>query len=365
MRLGVSPVDVAAQLARELDIHAAKLFADVVSVQHRRGGDLGTLCHRLSQLLHQRARLDREARSLTAQARFTARAVLVLPGLATLLWAWRSPGSFTSMLHPGTLVLASPAFVLLAAGIVVVRTLAVRATELDRPAREPKPGIVTRGMRRACGAGTVHARLVRGACVGAMVPTLLVAVSGHISGPVVLSAAIAVACGAAWPYLDDRRRQRYLAEAAQDGLATLLEVSIALLAAGALPHEVVLGAIDSCPGRLGAALRPAAAQARIGRSLESALAAVPEVGAAPELDAWLHALTSGARHGAPAGHVLDTLLRDARSAEREAFRARAATMGPRIQLAIVLLIVPALLWLVLLVTTTGLVRQLRHAGVLG
>ena len=74
LALGVPLPDAIRTLAEEVDVPAARLLADVVAVHHRRGGDLGMLCHRLSQLLHERARLDREARALTAQARFTARA---------------------------------------------------------------------------------------------------------------------------------------------------------------------------------------------------------------------------------------------------------------------------------------------------
>jgi len=56
--------------------------------------------------------------------------------------------------------------------------------------------------------------------------------------------------------------------------------------------------------------------------------------------------------------------RDARASEREFIRSRAATIGPRIQLAVVAFVVPAITWLVLLATASGLAGQLRDAGVL-
>ena len=67
--------------------------------------------------------------------------------------------------------------------------------------------------------------------------------------------------------------------------------------------------------------------------------------------------------GAPAISVLEQLLRDARSARREQLRSIAQTAAPRMQLALVLLVVPGVMWLMLLATVGGLVRQLQASGV--
>ena len=58
--LGCAIEDEVDRLAARIDTAAARLFAQVVRVQHRRGGDLGGPCHRLASLLHDRARLDGE-----------------------------------------------------------------------------------------------------------------------------------------------------------------------------------------------------------------------------------------------------------------------------------------------------------------
>ena len=59
------------------------------------------------------------------------------------------------------------------------------------------------------------------------------------------------------------------------------------------------------------------------------------------LDAWLQLLAIGNSTGVAVTDSIETLLRDSRSRERERYRRRAATAGPRMQLATVLLIVPA------------------------
>jgi hypothetical protein len=46
-------------------------------------------------------------------------------------------------------------------------------------------------------------------------------------------------------------------------------------------------------------------------------------------------------------------------------RSRAAIAAPRMQLAVVLLVVPAVMWIVLAVAATGLARQMAAVGVLG
>jgi len=115
---------------------------------------------------------------------------------------------------------------------------------------------------------------------------------------------------------------------------------------------------------LGERLRAGGAMIELGRTPVSALGSQPVVLASPALEAWLQSLTSGARQGAPATQILETLLRDARASEREFIRSRAATIGPRIQLAVVAFVVPAITWLVLLATASGLAGQLRDAGVL-
>jgi Flp pilus assembly protein TadB len=174
---------------------------------------------------------------------------------------------------------------------------------------------------------------------------------------------VAVGAAAAWPWADQARRRRAHAAVAQAGIESLLEVSIALFAAGATAHEVATLAPAASAEPLRSALAPAVHRVGLGRTIASAFASVPEIAASPQLDGWLHATCTSAELGAPAIDVLEQLLRDARAARREQLRTVAQTAGPRMQLALVLLVVPGVMWLMLLATVGGLVEQLRASGV--
>ncbi len=359
--LGCAIEDEVERMAQRLDTPASRLFAQVVRVQHRRGGDLGGPCHRLASLLHERVRLDAEARSATAQAHFSARAVLAIPALLAIGAAWRAPDAVAAMLEPGPLLLALPGIALIAAGAVAARRIALRACDIGQLGAAPAPDRGLRGMLRAiAGAGPLSKRGARLALVGlaCCAPALA---SG--SAAVLMLSTIAVACAGAWPWIDERRERGRRAAVAQSGIETLLEVSIALLAAGATAHDVATLAPASTPEPLRSALAPAVHRVGLGRSIASAYAPVPEVTASPQLDGWLHAICATAELGAPAVDVLEQLLRDARAARREQLRSIAQTAAPRMQLALVLLVVPGVMWLMLLATVGGLVGQLRASGV--
>lgn len=363
IRLG-RPIEVEVErLACELDTPAAHLFAQVVAVQHRRGGDLGGPCYRLAALLHDRARLDAEARSATAQARFSARAVLAIPLLLAAAACWRAPDAVHAFLQPGTMLIASPGILLVIAGALVARRIAMRATDIGTRGavsveadRGPRAVI-----RRVAGDGPMSRRSARLslAALGCCMPLLLTRPS-----PALLATALAATgAAAAWPWSDIARVRREHAAIAQAGIESLLEVSIALLAAGATAHEVATLAPASCDEPLRSALAPAVHRVGLGRTIASAYDAVPEVAASPQLDGWLHAICTSAELGAPAVAVLEQLLRDARATRREQLRAVAQTAAPRMQLALVLLVVPGIMYLMLLATVGGLLGQLRASGV--
>jgi Flp pilus assembly protein TadB len=351
-------------LATRIDTPAARLFAQVVRVQHRRGGELAGPCHRLAALLHERTRLDAEARSATAQARFSAQAVLAIPVLLLAAAAWRSPDAVRSFLEPGSLLLASPGLVLVVVGALVARRIANAACDVG--AAVVAPAGQDRAPRRlvrhiaGTGASSLQATRLSAATLACCVPTL-VAAGG---GPAALACtAVAIVCAAAWPWAERSRVARRRAMVAQSGIESLLEVSIALLAAGATAHEVATLAPAETSEPLRSALAPAVHRVGLGRTIASAYDAVPEVAASPQLDGWLHAVCTSAELGAPAVSTLEQLLRDARASRREQIRSAAQTAAPRMQLALVLLVVPGVMWLMLLATLGGLVEQLRASGV--
>jgi Flp pilus assembly protein TadB len=360
MVLGV-PVDAALeQFAQRAGTEQAWLLARVVGAQHRRGGDLGRLCHRLARLLHERRRLREEARAATAQARFTARAVVALPAFLVLGWAWISPQSLATMVTTASLLVASPALVGLLVGVAVIRRLAASASVIEQSVQ---PRTRVNGLlAKVSGTGSVRRQQTRLATYFAL-PTIMLC-AARPSAFMLLCAGLALGCALGWPVAMRRREISELEMHARRGLPDVLETSVALLAAGCTPREVLETVLAVCPGRLGVLLRPALHQMELGRTPFSALTALPVICVSPELEAWAYAMTDGTRHGAPISETLESLLRDVRTADREEFRARAATAGPRIQLAVVLLIVPSIMWLMLVGAAQGLVRQLGAAGIL-
>lgn len=362
MALGRAVVDEVDLLAAQVRTPAARLFAQVVRVQHRRGGDLGDPCRRLAALLHERIRLDAEARAATAQARFSARAVLVIPLLLAVGVAWRSPELARAALRPDAMLLATPGVALVVAGGLVARRVAHAAIDIgargvamagDPPAR--------RLLRRFAGDGPLSGRSAR--LVGIAAPGAAAVVAAQPTAATAACAVLLCAVAGAWPWTDRARRRRYHERTAQAGIESLLEVSVALLAAGATAHEVATLAPADADEPLRSALAPAVHHVGLGRGLASAYAPIPEVGASPQLEGWLHALCATAELGSPAAPVLEQLLRDARAHRREQLRSIAQTAAPRMQLALVLLVVPGIMWLMLLATVGGLIGQLRGAGI--
>ena len=96
-----------------------------ILLQRDAGGDLAGLLRDQAAALEAAERIEREARTATAQARFTARLVLVLPLGAAVLAELASPGIVAGLLaHPLSVWLVAMAVGLQAGAIVAVSRLA-------------------------------------------------------------------------------------------------------------------------------------------------------------------------------------------------------------------------------------------------
>lgn len=360
MSMGESIDDALAWWARATGSSTLVVFGAIVAIHHRHGGDLAAPCHRLASLVHERARLDAEARTATAQARFSARAVIAIPGLLLLVASWRAPDQVRAMLEPGALLLATPGVLLIVLGAVIASRVSRKAVRTgDGLGPSPERSRLRDLVRRIAGGGPRSRQSIRLLAVS-LVPVALVATQGRaglVLGAVTLGVALA------WPWAEVTRSRLHDAAIASSGIETLLEVSIALFAAGATAHEVVTLAPQSCPPQLREALAPAVHGVGLGRTIPSAFRSLSVVRASPILDGWLHAVCSTAELGSRSVPILDQLLRDARAERRERLRTAAQTAAPRMQLALVLLVVPGVMWLMLLATVGGLLEQLRTAGV--
>ena len=108
------------------------------------------------------------------------------------------------------------------------------------------------------------------------------------------------------------------------------------------------------PGLLAGELRAAAARTQAGQPRAEALALLQARCPTPGVAPLVAALGRAERHGAPLGPVLAALAADARALEAQRVRDRAARAAPRIQLAVALLLVPAVMLLVAAALVAGL-----------
>ena len=79
IELGASIEDALGRLSGRLDVREMRLLIQAVLVQRRVGGDLGEVLTRIGGTLRERAALQREVTTLTAQTRGSAWVIGALP----------------------------------------------------------------------------------------------------------------------------------------------------------------------------------------------------------------------------------------------------------------------------------------------
>ena len=156
------------------------------------------------------------------------------------------------------------------------------------------------------------------------------------------------------PDLGLARRARRRAERAALELADVLDLLRVAVAAG-LPVGRALSEVGRRRGGLVAAeLRVVADRLALGVPRPEALAALHRRLPLPAIGTLVAAIARADRHGAPLAPALAALALEARADRARALHEQAARAAPRIQLAVALLLVPA----VLLVVAAGLVHGL-------
>jgi tight adherence protein C len=150
-----------------------------------------------------------------------------------------------------------------------------------------------------------------------------------------------------------RRARRRAARAGLE-LADVLDLLRVAIAAG-LPVGRALSEVGRRRGGLVASeLQTVAERLALGVPRAEALAALQRSLPLPAIAQLIAAVARADRHGAPLAPALTALAREARADRARALHERAARAAPRIQLAVALLLVPA----VLLIVAAGLVHGL-------
>jgi tight adherence protein B len=124
LALGEPWSEVLERLRRRASGPAWDTLVAAILLQRDAGGDLAALLRGLAASLEAAARVEADARTATAQARFTARLVLGLPVAATVLVELAAPGFVASLLAeplPAALVATAACLQLLA--VLAIRRL--------------------------------------------------------------------------------------------------------------------------------------------------------------------------------------------------------------------------------------------------
>jgi tight adherence protein B len=123
--IGESTTAVLEDLRRRAADPAWDAIVAGILLQRDAGGDLAGLLREQASALEAADRIERDARAATAQARFTARLVLLLPVGAALLAELASPGLVRGLLdHPLSVWLVAMAAVLQAIAVLSIARLA-------------------------------------------------------------------------------------------------------------------------------------------------------------------------------------------------------------------------------------------------
>jgi tight adherence protein C len=230
-----------------------------------------------------------------------------------------------------------------------MRVVGVLAAVGRRVGVLPAPGdlqarLAGAGVPLGLGPGDLMAVKAGAALVGALVTAPLVAAAP--ARPGLLASAGAVAAGYLGPDLWLRRRATARARTIAVELADVLDLLRVCVEAGLTPDRALAEVGARHGGLLAHELGVAAAQIAVGVDRETALQRLRAAAPSPAVAALVAAMRRSARHGAPLGPALAAIALDARAEHARALAEHAARAAPKIQLAVALLLVPAVMLLV-------------------
>jgi tight adherence protein B len=123
--LGASQEDALERLADRLPSDDIELIVSAVNVQHQIGGSLAKVIDAIADTIRERDRIEGDIRSLTAQQRYSAYILTLLPIAAAGALYLVSPQYLAPLFDPGPLRLALVASgVMILAGFLILRRLA-------------------------------------------------------------------------------------------------------------------------------------------------------------------------------------------------------------------------------------------------
>jgi tight adherence protein C len=141
-------------------------------------------------------------------------------------------------------------------------------------------------------------------------------------------------------------------------LPDMLDLLRVTVEAGIAPARAIGVVGAEFHGTLASEWKRVAAEIDLGISRDEAFAGLRARLPADEIGSLVESLTRATRHGVPLGRALELQASTARERWRLRVRERAARAGPKIQLVVALLLVPA----VLLIVAAGMLVELGRSG---
>jgi len=124
LAIGAPTREALGALRRRIDSPRVDTFASALVSQQLAGGDLATLLRRFAAAARDRDRTEADARSATAQARFTGLLVAAMPVGAALLAELLAPGFIAGLVaNPASATMLALAAALQLAGFTAIRRL--------------------------------------------------------------------------------------------------------------------------------------------------------------------------------------------------------------------------------------------------
>jgi tight adherence protein C len=222
----------------------------------------------------------------------------------------------------------------------------------------PPPELAARLAAAGLSGGGIGVQEVMAAKLGAAVAAGVVGAIGGAALPGRLGIALVISAPAAGflaPDLWLARRAADRARRVRRELPARLDLLRVSVEAGASLPAALAAVGERATGPLATEWRAVGRRLELGVPLGEALGEMTARLPLAEIRAVATALERAARHGSPLGETLAAQARDARFNRRRRIQEEAARAGPKIQLAVALLLVPSVLLLVAAALVTALV----------
>lgn len=128
-RLGLPLIDALDRMADRIELDDFEWIVHAIRIQSQTGGKLADLLFTLADYMRQREEVRREVRVLTAEGRFSALVLALLPFFVAGWIQFSNPGYFNELMNPTGFVMLAGAGVMMGIGIFIISRM-IKAVDL-------------------------------------------------------------------------------------------------------------------------------------------------------------------------------------------------------------------------------------------